>query len=443
MADVLKLKQKQNQDSKAIAKLSRRLRSMNIQSRPRRRARQNRTKRNLTNRVSTLSVQGSLRPQSVNLSPTLHRWMNVVVNPFGSASGAQVPDKIVADTMVFKDYTNMGQYDLYGDTVDLGGVADPYEAPTITGVCIFLVPGSIEANTYYNQNESNTDNSDTYYGYYHVGFSLINGNGLLSSVTPVSYCYNVVPTANEYILLNYVSPETSLSESLRIVGCGFRVWPVIESITSSSTNAIAQIFAGRMLASSFFTEFCTSGTRQNIYNGVTANSSFKMYSNQQGVTCRFNPLQGNDLRAYNLKTQNTWDNNDNMLDTFSIPMVIVKFTQPQTGTDDGDGTVSAFTALPYYFQSVYWLEGVPEVPTPLMPSPSPIDFGFDTIVKSMLASGSVFPDITEGHSFKTLSKKLGKFAQSTSRFLNNASHFGKKVSRGLNAFAEDFEEEDG
>lgn len=429
-----KLKQAEAANAKAIARLSRR--------QARRRNARNR-RRNVARR--TVVPQGNIRPVSVSLDADTQRWVNVMTNPFGANNGCQIPDSVVAETMVFKDYTAMGQYDLAGSTTDLGGDPnDPTTTPaTTSGICIFAIPGTAEKNIYYNSTWSNIDNTTNNYSYYHVGAALINSSGQLSGVDDNQYFYNAYGPVNEPTLFADTA-EDSLVTTLRIAGMGFRVWPVIGMITSSETLAIATIQAGGMSMDAFFTDFFTNGTRKSIYDGVNSSPNFKAYSNQQGVTCRFNPIQGNNFRYYNMKTQETWANSDNYLDDMQIPIVVIKLTQPVEGTGTSVPLLeSVFSDLPFYFQAVYWLEGAPQVPTPLMPTKSPIDFGFETVAKSVQASGQLFPTITEGHSFLSISKKLGKFARHTSNFISKASVIGRKVQRVSNRIADEFEEKDG
>lgn len=432
--NINKLKMAEQANQKAIARLSRRQRNR----------RNVRNRRNAQSRRQVVP-QGTIRPVNVVLDADTQRWVNVMTNPFGSNNGCQIPDAVVAETMVFKDYNAMGQYSLYGSTTDLGGDPnDPITTPaSSTGVCFFAIPGKAEKNVYYDATQSNTTQSGINVEYYHIGAALINSSGQLSGVGDSQYYYNVIVPANESTLFA-AEAANSLVTGLRIAGFGFRMWPVVGMITDSSTQAIATIQAGSMTMDAFFTDFFTSGTRKSIYDGVNSSPNFKSYSNQQGVTCRFNCIQGNNFRYYNMKTQETWTNQDNYLDDMQIPIVVIKFMQAVDGTgEDTPLLESEFANLPYYFQSVFWLEGIPQVPTPLMPTKSPIDFGFDAVAKSIQASGQLFPTITEGHSFLSISKKLGRFARHTSNFISKASAIGKRVQRVSNRIADEFEEKDG
>lgn len=434
-----KLKQNQSANQKAIARIARRNKSK----------RSNKNKRRSLAPSNLVHPQGKLRPLAMKLDADMAKWVNTMTNPFGSDCGCQIPDDVVANTMVFKDYVAIGEYGYYGATNDLGGdsAEDPGVPGSTSGICFFLIPGAAEINTYYSSTYSNTDGSDTYYGYWHVGVALINSSGYLSGVNDSQYFYNVVPQSNEYLIFNQAAANDSLVSTLRISSCGFRVWPRIQMITDSSTLAIATIQAGSMSMDAFFTDFFVSTGRKSIYSGVNTNPNFKTYDNSQGVTCRFNTLQGNNYRYYNMKTQNTWSNQDNFLDAQNIPIVVINFTQSITGTIPSEDTVpydtTFFNNLPIYFQDVFWLEGSPQVPTPLMPTKSPIDYGFDSVAKSIMASGDMFPTVTEGHSFRSFSKKLGKFTKHASNFVGRASLLGSKVGRALNRAAEEFEEKDG
>jgi len=385
------------------------------------------SQRTTTNRLARVKkINKNIRPKNKSgkrrnrmrsgprFSPALSKFIDCVTSPFTS-SGAQVPDHWEGFSLVLKDYIAAKQLTMFSSSSDTGG--------EVSAIALFIVPGKMLQSSYYSSSYSNYDSSSTDYGYWHVGCVSVSG-GTADPINDNNAYYGVPVSATEPEIFNTTSYNTSLAQGARIVSYGMRVWPVIETVTSSDTNAIATIYAGEMSLAQLFQDFVAfGGTERSIPDGIESNPNFKLYSNSEGCSVRFNTLQDGFL---NFKTQYQWYNNPaSFVDQYITPIIYITFTNPIVGVDQNNG--SHMFTLPIYLDVVTWLEGQLQIPTPITQQRSPIDPGFAQVRNMVLANKAGFPTVVSGHSFKTLAKKMKQVTRFVSNFANRAS----KISTGI------------
>lgn len=350
------------------------------------------------------------------ISPSLSRFLNTVVNPFGS-SGALIPDHWVGYSVIMKDYVPQQQLSIISSLADTGG--------SIQSVVLFLMPGKPMANNYYSSAQSNYDLSDTDYSYWHLGCASVT-DGTMDRVKDSVQAYGVVPSATESTIFNTVIPENSLAQGGRVASYGLKVWPIIETITSSDTVAIATIYAGQMSVAQFTQDFIAyAGSQKPVLQGIESNPDFKTYSNSEGCTVRVNTLQDGFL---DFKTQYQWLNsNVAAVDQYTIPIVYITFTAPI----DASSTTETYCTydLPIYVETVTWLESQLQVPTPLTPNKSPIDVGYNHIRSVVLSQSNQYPTIVSGHTFENFTRIFKRSVNTVRRIANRASKIASGVSR--------------
>lgn len=357
------------------------------------------------------------------VSPVMHRFINCVTDPFGCRDGACVPDSYVGHSLVLKDFIPNSLLTAIGSTEQT--------VSSISAIVMWIVPGV--ASTQYYSTSSNMDNSDDDYSYYHIGIACLTSDGVIASIADGVNYYPAYGPKNEITIFSE-DTSNSLAQSGRIVSFGLKVWPQIETITTSDTLAISTIMAGTIQYSSLITDYLDfGGTQQQILAGLESNGNFKTYPNAEGVTVRLNTLQPDMI---SMKSQTNWhDSSKYYIDEYHVPLIYIGFTQSISGSAGAIDGASYFQT-PLYIESIVWLEAALQTPTPILQTTSPIDHNYLNIVTSMLAAGpAVFPVVTRGHSFKSFSQNMAKFSRHVAAFLDNSSHLATSVSRGLRVFS--------
>lgn len=361
--------------------------------------------------------------QKFFVNTNTQQWLNAVTNPFGTM-GSKVPDDFSGETVMFKDGNTMIDVVVNADfeiSVDIG----------VSACVFFLIPGYASSNTYYSSTQVLNGDVDT--PYYHVGVMMVDTNGIcIGAQNGVGPFYNTYAPQNEVDLFNVVANSNSMANALRLVSAAFRVWPQVEVQTSSDQLAVYSYTGATMNLANFMNSYVSG--QSSLTSGLIDPLSLKTYSNTTGITVRLNPLQGANFKpVLNMKSQSGWTLDSNNLDTINIPIVLVQFNQTLVPVQISD-SANRYT-LPIYFESTYWLEGILAQPSPVIGKASPVDSGFDEACDAVLANKDIFPEITEGHSFKKFTSQMGIFASKAGRFVNNASRFGTSLGRGLEAFS--------
>lgn len=388
-------------------------------------------------------------PSSGSLQRETADFLSAVYDPFKSDIPARVPDMCTDETLCMNDYDDVIVISNNTGQSMTGAMIFPLISQSFLSSLLSSYAGNVNVDNYYWRLAvlpimSNSEVvGDLEYNLY---------NGI--NQTTILGALNQATGANDYAL------GEGLAESFRIFSFGIKVLPTIETITSSSTIAIANIWGGQMSAddlANIMTSFAMSHGKSKTlldYYGIgerpidefkidskhsgplahamkpaflsnrrkflraqrlgenhSGYSVFELvrnaahvqeFPNSEGCTVRYNPFQRPD--------QLNWVDVDSIyneatvtsqgwqaLGGLQMPFVCIRFTKGISTDED----------LPFKLYTRYWLETKLYMPTPIYTTPSPCDPNYDEIVR--MASEHKAPLAVKGHSFRSFYSMLQSF----------------------------------
>jgi hypothetical protein len=303
---------------------------------------------------------------NIKLSETTLNFIDAVINPFGAQNPAQVPDLCSFNSLCLTDRAESTSY-VNATAGNISGV-----------LCIARfgysnehnargsIPGLIYSLMIYGINSSN---------------NLVTNNAVttVSEILPINYskiCGNLINFDNNVALVT----------KLRVFAMGLRVWPTIETITDSATNAIDTIYSAQLSMNEIDRAF---GSTLDIYNVIKQANNVKSFTNNAGACSRYNPFQDEfQLRPLPLANAN---NSSVSFAGYYCPCIVVKFRN----------VVAAGSTIPAKIYSNYWIEGEITEPTPIYSTRSPVDIFYKEI-SAILSREDATPLVCEGHTFKSV-----------------------------------------
>lgn len=321
------------------------------------------------------------------------KYLCLVGDPFGCGIIARPPDSRRDYTMVMQDFYRQTVVSVDAYNLGAQGTANH----NAYGLFIMWVWG-------YNILNSNSVYPFSWDGTVIAG--VVNSGGYLCTTDGVS-------TINYFDGVN--STELgNLSTAIRPIAAGLQVWPTIEEVTNSSTVAIQDIWTGFMQPKVLFESFWEGGNPIDSYIANLMNTQH--YSNRQGASARYNPFQQPLLELLTYQQANTiaYDRGQ-----CYFPYIYIRLNNPLPGNTSS--TVDTFV-FPIEINARWYVEATLGFPTPLFPTPSPVDPDFEKIAAAINgAPNELFPYFTEGHSFSSFLKKIPNFLNYLGKFLRFGS----------------------
>lgn len=334
---------------------------------------------------------------------TVTSLLDCINRPFDYHPDGRVPDGNPNSTIQLLDY-----YDDNGVTTPLGNPNIVQEV-NISAVCVVYMYGVNTVRDIAFDITTCEARAGSLYGpiYFFLddngAIATLNGIGEDDVTTaqaafwsndPVNLA-TIVGTDNGY------EYNSSMTNALRVLSAGVRMWPTIELITDSSTLAVSRYYGCQMTAASIYNAFVDGS---NIYSIIRNSPSYIEFSNSQGISGRFQPhQQGSVLKPLHLNALANIANSN--LDTSGLyfPVVLARTTSTQlfnTGASINYVTFPVRT----FFRTM--LEGSLTQPTPLQATRMPYVSEWEDKVSHLMYRTDLYPTIVSGHSFKKVVKSV-------------------------------------
>jgi hypothetical protein len=213
--------------------------------------------------------------------------------------------------------------------------------------------------------------------------------------------------------------DNSLITAIRLVAGALRTYSTVEVVTDSSAQRVVE-FVGGQLTPTSLADAINDGS--NLHSVLRTTEGSNVYTNQDGVSVRWNPLQSERLMELYSPTEliNNGGNSTIRFEQYKMPIITVQFSQE----------VAAGAAMPLITHSIYWFEATLKHPTPLYSNPSPVDPGFNQMVQLMSACSGCYPMVASGHTFKSFMFNLPRFIEESAQVLARSTLFGSPHSVG-------------
>lgn len=182
-----------------------------------------------------------------------------------------------------------------------------------------------------------------------------------------------------------------LIANMRVINSGIRLWPTIEVVTDSSTLHVAKYYGCQMTPTQLRRTYDSNTT---LYTTMKECPEFFETHNAAGITGRLVVSQEGPLKLTEINALNNWNSTNFSTNNYFMPVVVVQFSTTVTLTD------SAEVALPFNFMYRTLIEGVLQMPTPILSTRPPYSHDWCKVLKIMSYESSKFPSIVEGHTFK-------------------------------------------
>lgn len=343
------------------------------------------------------------RAISSKLTDLASKYLCLVGDPFNCVQIARCPDSKKLPSLVLQDFYRATTVSLTGPTAD-------FADGKCYGVLFMLQYGY---NAFYSlYAEKNL---------YSIYYALIDLNGQLIPVNSANP--NSIGNLNfTNLQLDAISnigdgADGGIQTTQRILSAGLQIWPTIELLTNSSTPAMQDIWAGSLSINDVYDNFWENNAPDLSFDNYIANlENAVRYTNSMGASVRLNPFS-KVFEEFLTPDQAT----DEAHDTGGIltPFLYAKFSLGISGTVSGDDTL--FT-IPLELNARIFLEGTVTFPTPLFPTPSPVDPNWETIKAAVNAMPEeIMPMTASGHSFKSFLQNTSVFMKFLSRFLRYGS----------------------
>lgn len=332
----------------------------------------------------------------LDINPATRAYLNALVNPFGATEPVQIPDRSIASTMCMRDH---------------------YQATTFTNNSTVACDGLL-LWLWYGNSSCIGDYSADPAGIY--GISVLPLSGGVPKLTAGGK-YNNVFMDNYTTILGLsgsYSRDTALITGMRLVAGGLRVYSTTEVVTDSSAQRVIEFIGGR-LSPAEIADMINDGT--DVYSALRTSRASQVFTNQQGCTVRWNPLQSARMTEMYAPTelQNNTGKATIKWDQYHCPAIAINFK---------DTVASGGGEFPIVGHAIQWLECSLKHPTPLYSQPAPVDPGLDEIVQVLSACSDCFPQVAAGFSFKSFDSKLDQFLLDASKVVRDSTIFGGRRS---------------
>jgi len=330
----------------------------------------------------------------MQFSPFTRDFINIIKDPLGSNTPAQVPDMQQFNSLCL---------------VDSAHISNPVN-PTLTlaagGVVFWLRChySALDAISNPNPNRIYTLN----YAPISVTNTMLNDvAGLFRSVIPVNM--TTILGGTQYTV------NTALITSCRVMSMGIQLLSTVEVVTDTSNIYLTQIVGGQ-LSMTELQSIAANGS--DVLTAVKNSQCARIFSNSEGCCGRYDPFQ-NEVQLSVLDGSKMYATSD-AFDWYKMPVIVCRFSQ----------TVASGSSMPVIVNSRFWIEAALRQPTPIYSQPSPSDPNY-VIVRSILSGCSeVFPIVAKGHSFSGFVVGDPKFLAVISRILKQSSIVFNRVSLG-------------
>jgi hypothetical protein len=356
------------------------------------------------------------------------KFLNAVLDPFKCNNSARVPDLIKPNSICMRDYIDNGTWQ---------------STNSLVGIMLYWHWGT---NKFFEQVLANGTSTSTSKSFYNlIVVEILSGTSTAAGETfylDYANCYVLSPINVASILpldSSWYGTYDGLAESIRVFAGGVKVLPMIETITSSDTPAIRNLWAGNVapidlanhadtvaeekqtiaLANGNVCKFQPNtnlvqrkSTLKDAYAGRSLISLVRNsrdtfeFPNNQGATARYNPFQFEEqLEMVTADTINLEDSvtyytpmTNQETGRVAMPFVLVEFNQ----------TLDANTVAPLKYWANYWMECGLLQPTPIFSTRSPSDGMYDQ-VRAAMGNTEKFPVAVSGHSFRGIRQMAGAF----------------------------------
>jgi hypothetical protein len=326
----------------------------------------------------------------MSFSPQMSEFIDTVVNPFNATEPCQIPDGYHHRTICLQDW-----YDT------MSGATSASAGVVVTGQLYIFMIGTNDlaqlgnsTNQTYQIMTMDIDSSN------HLNASAAGG---LQQLTLANY--NTINGA-----VTGYNDQSSLAIAFRVFSFGMRLLPTVEVITDSSTQAVAQFYAGLMTPQDINTCY---NQATNFYNLLRQAEYVQEFQNNSGVSVRLDPFQ--DELLLKPRSLNSWANKATYdSGTYYFPIIAVRFVNPVTAITDG-------AVLPIRIEAQIWIDAEIAQPTPIFTRVSPCDLEYSMVTKMISHSTSEYPVVTEGHSFKKFLNVASKISGAVGKVLQTSS----------------------
>jgi len=223
-----------------------------------------------------------------------------------------------------------------------------------------------------------------------------------NATTATSAFWSNDPVNQEQITgaINGFSFNSGLTNALRVLSAGVRLWPTIELVTDSNTLAVSRYYGAQVTAASINTAFENG---DNFFSIMRNSPSYQEYSNSQGISGRFQPYQqGSVLKPLNLNSLALIA--DENMDTNGLYYQVVLARTTQTVQWVATANITYGFPVRSFFRTI--LEGSLTQPTPLQATRMPYVSDWEDKVCHQMYRTDLFPTIVSGHSFKKVMKAV-------------------------------------
>jgi len=340
------------------------------------------------------------------LKDMMIEYLCLVGDPFGCTSVSRMPDAKRDATVVLQDFYRNTTVTAQSINTGLAGTTDH----NAYGFFLCWVYGANDFTFSAAMNQVFDGQLIT---------AVVNLNGYLCPINAVDAGqWGQIPGINATAIEN-------LSVAIRPIAAGIQIWSTIEEVTNSDTIAIQDIWAGMVDMGSLFDNFTSSSSTIQPFDTYIANiENAVRYTNRQGASARYNPFQSSRFSEFMTDTEIFENANDRS--DLKYPFLYLKLNNKLPATTSLSG-VDTFT-FPIEINARWYMESKLQLPTPLFPSPSPVDPDFEKIASAInSAPNELFPYFSEGHSFSTFLGKIGNFTRYLSRFLSIGSYAATQI----------------
>jgi hypothetical protein len=317
-----------------------------------------------------------MKQHNFEVNKATEDYMNAVVDPFGATAPARITDRSTEATTSFRDhYQTSGLVNNSSNSVD--------------GLFVFLSYGN-----HLLQSDYSADVNSVYSLSY---FGLING---VPDLGTGSVYHNIFGDNYQSIMgaSSSYTRQNSLISGIRLVAGGVKVFSTTEVVTDASSQRVVEFIGGQMTPNDIW-----KGIDQSLDLLSTLRTSpvSQVYTNQDGVTVRWDPLQSERLIA-NYQPSELGNNSGKgtiKFDQFNVPCIAIQFKD----------SIAASGQIPVVMHYIQWLECNLQRPTPIYSAPAPVDPGLDELVQLMSACKGCYPLVAKGRTFRSFRAKLPEF----------------------------------
>jgi hypothetical protein len=335
----------------------------------------------------------------------MRNYLSSVVDPFGATQPSFIPDGVSLASISLRDYTtaqlqNMTGSDAYGCLITLNygrtigkSTYGSTTNPLLYEVAVLFTTADDEP--------------------------LLNGSSKYESSAPEYYAQITGGSAAG----GGWDRDTALATSFRPISLGLRALSTVETVTDTSSQRCLY-FIGGQLSSDEIVDAIADTT--SIPTLMRATPCSHIYANSEGCTARFDPFQSDNILQFRNASTLTASGSPIDFSAVRFPAVFVRFAN----------VVAHLDQAPVLLETIFWLEALLKLPSPIYSEPSPVDPAFDTIVSAYRGCPDTFPLVVKGHTFPSFDSRARRFASRLWNVVRVGSHINPQLRQAVSAVDE-------